>query len=275
MIRLAAWPVTGLLFVFGCGTEANPASLAHIVAGTVYDSLGAPVPEVQVSAVQMRQGDSIGWGWGTSNGSGVYSIDWFTPAAHHYDSLMIVAYGDGSLSNTSPCRPYTLVQLTRMPGQLQNLPADSVHIPIQLGLARESPILASGIFICAEGHKPFGDIVTDFLVELAIEDVGATSDSVRGGWQIAFRETRGTLHGQLAGLAGGGRLDLALHMAPDSFIECEPGYRLSITLDQDQRFGEGEIETLRPDVPACPIEQLYPLRFVAFVPSPFAKRVGR
>jgi hypothetical protein len=64
-------------------------------------------------------------------------------------------------------------------------------------------------------------------------------------------------------------------MAPDSFFECEPGYRLRIVLDQDQRFGDGAIETLRPDVPACPIEQLYPLRFVTYVPLPFAKRMNR
>jgi hypothetical protein len=274
MIRRSARRLPGLLLLLGCGTEPPSTSLAHIVAGTVLDSLGAPVPEVQVSAVQMRQGDSIGRGWGTSDAAGVYSIDWFTPAAHHYDSLMIVAYGDGSLSNTSPCRPYSLVQLTRTPDQLQNLPADSAHIPIELGLTRESPTLASGIFVCAEGYKPFGDIVSDFLVELAIETVGPAPDSIRGQWQIAFRETRGTLDGEFAGLASGGTLDLALHLAPDSFIECEPGYRLRIVLDQDQRFGEGEIETLRPDVQACPIEQLYPLRFVAYVPPLFAKRTN-
>jgi hypothetical protein len=57
-------------------------------------------------------------------------------------------------------------------------------------------------------------------------------------------------------------------MAADNYVECEPGYRLRIALEE-QRLGDGQLETLRPDVPVCSVEQLDPLRFVASQPALF------
>jgi hypothetical protein len=128
-------------------------------------------------------------------------------------------------------------------------------------------MLGAGVFVCAVGHNPFGDTISDFLLELAIESMPAVpEDSVRGSWRIFFRETRGDLEGRFAGVVAADTLDLALHMTPDSFFECEPGYRLRIALDEAQRLGDGNLETLRPDVTECPVRQLYPLRFVEFEP---------
>lgn len=265
--------LAGLILVSSCGTELErPPSLAYVVAGTVSDSLGGPVREVPIGATLWRQGDSIAWGRGRSNGSGAFSVEWQTPVAHHYDSLVLISHGSVSLSIT-PCRPYSSLRVTRTPDQLQGLPGDSVHVPIQLGLERQAPVLASGLHSCAVGFSSFGDDFTSqFLLQLAIETVGqAPDDSVRGQWVIFFQETRRGLEGSFAGLVNGGTLDLALHMSPDSFLECEPGYRLRIALDQQQRFGIGDLETLRPDVTVCPVEQLDPLRFVSFVPPLFTR----
>jgi hypothetical protein len=228
----------------------------------VTDSVGVAVRAVPVAVTQWRQDDSIAWGGGTSDGNGAYSIEWSTPVAHQYDSLVLLADGSASLSLT-PCRPYRSLRVTRTGLELQDLVGDSVHIPMELGLGMQAPILGAPVTSCAVGHSPFGDGTSDFLFELSIQSVGPLpDDSVRGEWHIYFRETRGDLIGSFAGTVVRDTLDLALHMV--TYLECEPGYRLRIALNIDQRLGNGDLETLRPDVAACPVHQLDPLRFVPF-----------
>jgi hypothetical protein len=267
MIRLEAWKLVGLLFVFSCATEPDPQpSLAHVVAGTVSDSLGVPIREVPIEVVLWRQGDTASWGFGRSDGAGMFLTEWMIGVAHHYDSLVLNSFGSLSLAIT-PCRPYSSVRVTLTRDHLQYLPRDSVHVPIRLGLERPAPVLAAGLQVCAVGFSPFGEeFISQFLLRLAIETVNPAPDSVRGEWEIFFQETRSNLKGSFAGLVSGSTLDLALHMAPDNYVECEPGYRLRIVLEQAQHLGPGDLETLRPDVLVCPIEQLDPLRFVAFEP---------
>jgi hypothetical protein len=262
----------GLLLTASCGTEPErPPAVPYIVTGTVTDSLGGPVRAVGLQATLWRQDDSIAWGGGTSDGNGGYSIEWDTPVAHQYDSLVLLADGSASLSLT-PCRPYRSLRIMRTSLELQDLLRDSVHIPMELGLGIEAPILGAGVSSCAVGHNPFGEGTSDFLLELAVHSVGSVpEDSVRGEWHIYFRETRRDLNGPFAGRVVQDTLDLALHMGGDSFIECEPGYRLRIALDPGQRLGDGDLETLRLDVTACPVHQLDPLRFVPFEGLLFAK----
>jgi hypothetical protein len=141
---------------------------------------------------------------------------------------------------------------------------DSVHIPVELGLGIEAPILGE-VSSCAIGHNPFGDGTSDFLFDFAIHSIGAVpDDSVRGEWHIYFRETGGDLNGLFAGAVVQDTLDLALHMGGDSFIECDPGNRLRIALEPGQRLGNADLETLRPEVRACPVHQPDPLRFVPY-----------
>jgi hypothetical protein len=264
MIRLSARRLLGLLLLVGCGTEPDHPPVPYIVAGTVSDSLGVPVRQVPVAASLWRQDDSIAWGGGYSDGSGAFLVEWQTPVANQYDSLVLLAHGSASLSLT-PCRPYQSLRITRTPIELQDLVRDSVYIPLTLGLGIEAPVLGAQVTSCAVGHNPFGDGTSDFLMELAIHSVGPVpDDSVRGEWRIYFRETRGDLNGPFTGAVVQDTLDLALHMGGDSFTECEPGYRLRIALDPGQRFGDGDLETLRPDVIVCPVHQLDPLRFVPF-----------
>ncbi len=263
-MKALRWWCPGLLLAASCGTEPDqPPSLGHIVAGAVFDSLGAPVMGVPIGAALWRQDDSISWGYGESDGAGVYSIEWFAAVAHDYDSLVVVSIA------IDPCRPYSSVRVALTPDQLRALPSDSIHVRIRLGLAREAPTFAAGLFACAVAHKPLGEFTTDFQLELGIENGGTTSgDSVEGTWRILFSETRRPLEGAFLGAVTNDTLVLALHMAADNYVECEPGYRLRIALEE-QRLGDGQLETLRPDVPVCSVEQLDPLRFVASQPALF------
>ena len=263
--------LTYLILIAGCGTgpERSP-SLARSIAGTVTDSLGGAV-RAHVHANFWRGEDSIAGGVGQSDGAGVYSIEWYAAVPPVYDSLVLVS--DGSVGPTiQTCRPYSVARVVRTSAQLADLPGDSAHVPIVLGLGKAAPALAPGVFGCALAHQPFGDGTSDFVVELAIESAGtAPGDSVRGQWRIFFRETRSDLVGFFGGVVAVNTVDLALHMAQDNYVECEPGYRLSIAIDGTQRLGDGSLETLNPDEPVCPVEQLEPLRFVEFVPPLFAE----
>ena len=264
--------VGALVAATACGTDPEPPpSLVRTVTGTVRDSLGAGVRKIYLQGVLWHRGDSAASGYAFTGGGGDFKIEWFTPVPFLYDSLTLDSdLGELSSSATVACRPYGNVRLARTAAQLTDLPDDSVHLALEVGLARAPAALARGLS-CAMGYSPFGpDATSTFRFALTIDSFGtAAPDSLWGQWEILFSETRIPAEGAFAGAIGGDTVDLALGVSPGVYSDCDPGWRLRLALEEGQRLGNGFITTATPGVPQCPIEHLDPLRFVEMVGDPF------
>lgn len=238
-----------------CSDAAGPDSLRNLATTfdiTVVDSLGNGLGGVPVTAhswtgttaLPLQQVDPAF----ATHADGRVAFQWPEGAPVNYDSVTFAV-------SEMPCRPYAAARVGLEAAALRGLPGDSLRRTLALGLAMPAPPLLPST-LCAAAEKPFGAIrlILDITSLPSVAD-----DSIRGEWEIVFRESSALSSDGFAGLVRNDSLVLQLRIAPA--FQCTPGYVLRAALVGD-KIGAAAFDALDTADPFCAQSLLNALHFV-------------
>lgn len=243
------------LLTAACSDAAGPDSareLATTFEIRVVDSLGTGLGGVPVTAqgwigdapLALQQVDPFF----ATHADGRVSFRWPEPEPAEYDSVTFAV-------SEMPCRPYAAASTGLAAAALRGLPGDSLRRDIALGLAVSAPPLTPST-LCAAAEKTFGAIrLTLQITSLA----SVADDSIRGEWEIVFRESSALSSDAVAGVVRNDSLVLQLRIAPPD--QCAPGYVLRAALLGGE-IGPAAFDALDTADPLCSQTLLNALHFV-------------